>query len=176
MSNLAPARPQPGEYAEYYERYISLVPEGDILAVLNTQLDDTASLLREVSETVGNTRHPPYTWSVKEVVGHLIDGERVFGGRAFRFARGDSTPLPSFDENAYVREGNFDTRTVRDLAEEFEAVRRSNLYLFRQLSGDRWLRTGVASDNTVSVRALAYIIAGHMRHHMAILRKRLARS
>jgi hypothetical protein len=176
MNALSLARPQPGEYAEYYERYISLVPEGDILIILSTQLDETTSLLGKVTETEGNTRHPPYTWSVKEVVGHLIDAERIFGGRAFRFARGDATPLPSFDENAYAREGHFDARLVIDLAEEFETVRRLNLYLFKHLSADHWLRTGVASDNTVSVRALAYIMAGHVRHHAAILRKRLARS
>jgi hypothetical protein len=175
MNALSLARPQPGEYAEYYERYIFLVPENDILTVLNTQLGDTLSLLREVTEAQGNTRHPPYSWSVKEVVGHLIDGERIFGVRAFRFARGDATPLPSFEENDYVREGHFDARQVRDLAEEFEVVRRSNLCLFRQLDGAGWLRTGVASDNRVSVRALAYIIAGHTRHHVAILKKRLSR-
>jgi hypothetical protein len=176
MNALPPARPEPKEYAEDLERYISLVPEGDILTVLDAQLDDTLSLLRDVTEDEGNTRHPPYTWSVKEVVGHMIDSERIFGARAFRFARGDAAPLPSFEENAYVREGHFDARLVRDLAEEFEMVRRSNLCLFRQLSGEAWLRSGVANDKSISVRALAYVIAGHMRHHIAILWKRLARS
>jgi hypothetical protein len=175
MDTLPPTRPEPGEYAESYEKYIGLVPEVDILTVLGAQLDDTLSLLHEVTEAEGNTRHPPYTWSVKEVVGHLIDSERVFGARAFRFARGDATPLPGFEENEYVRQANFDARMMRDLAEEFEMVRRSHLCLFRQLSGDAWLRTGTANGQAISVRALAYGIAGHMRHHVAILWKRLAR-
>jgi hypothetical protein len=176
MNTLPPGRPDPDEYAEDHERYIALVPEGDILTVLGAQLDDTLTFLQEVTEDEGNTRHPPYTWSVKEVVGHLIDCERVFGARAFRFARGDATPLPGFDENEYVRQAKFDARLMRDLAEEFEMVRRSHLCFFRQLNGAMWLRSGIANDKAISVRAIAYAIAGHMRHHVAILWKRLART
>ena len=174
MTATPTARPAPAEYAPYYETYIRLVPEADVLPVLEAQVEETLALLRNVPEAVANTRHPPYTWSVKEVIGHLTDAERVFGYRALRIARGDPTPLPGFDENAYVRAASFDARPLPALLAEFEAVRRSHLHLFRSLDDAAWRRDGVANDNRVSVRALAWILAGHVRHHLAILRKRLA--
>jgi hypothetical protein len=168
-------RPQPAEYAPNYEKYLALVPEEDILAVLEGQLPETLALLRPVPESQGGRRDPPYTWSVKEVVGHLTDAERIFGYRALRFARGDATPLATFDENAFVRVADFDRVPLQDLVGEFEALRRSHLFLLRNLSEPAWSRHGKASDNDVSVRALAYIMAGHVRHHTAILRQRLSR-
>jgi hypothetical protein len=166
-------RPLATEYAPYFEKYIALVPEDDILAVLEGQLAETLALLRPVPEEEGSHRHPPFTWSIKEVVGHLTDTERIFGYRALRFARGDATPLPGFDENAYVRAAEFDRVPLRQLVGEFEALRRSHLGLFRSLPEAAWARAGRANDNEVSVRAVAYIIAGHTRHHAAILRRRL---
>jgi hypothetical protein len=130
--------------------------------------------LRGVTEVQANTRHAPYTWSIKEVVGHLTDAERIFGYRALRIARHDPTLLSGFDENDYVRNATFDACPLSELATEFELVRRSHLCFFRHLKSEAWLRSGVANGNTVSVRALAYIIAGHERHHVAILRKRLS--
>jgi hypothetical protein len=153
-----------------------LVPETDVRAVLSTQLDDTIRLLRGVSEQTGNTRHAPYTWSVKQVVGHLTDAEREFGHRAFRFARNDPTPLPGFDENVYVGNAPFDSCPIADLAAAWEFARRGNLLLFRHIPDEAWSRCGMASGNIVTVRALAFIIAGHARHHLNILRKRLAGS
>jgi hypothetical protein len=176
MATHAASRPDATEYASYYGKYIALVPENDILTVLESQLDESLPLLRGVPETEGNTRHAPYTWSVKEVIGHLIDAERVFGYRALRFARRDATPLPGFEENDYVRNANFDAHSLRDLLTEFEMVRRSHLCLFRSLDGEAWLQRGTANNNAVTVRALAYIIAGHTQHHLAILRKRLAKA
>src|SRR5206468_2195592 len=140
----------------FYHGYIELVPEEDVLAALEGQLADALALLRAVSEAEAGRRHPPYTWSVKEVVGHLTDAERVFGYRALRFARGDTTPLPGFDENAYVRAGTFDRVGLPDLVDEFEALRRSHLGFFRNLDGAAWARTGEANGSAVSVRALAY--------------------
>jgi hypothetical protein len=169
-------RPSPTEYAPYYGKYVALVPEDDILAALEAQLAELLALLRAVPEEEGNVRHPPYTWSVKEVVGHLTDGERIFGYRALRFARGDTTPLPGFDENEYARVAGFDNSPLADLVLEFEAVRRSHLWLFRNLPEAAWARVGEANGSAVSVRALAYIIAGHGRHHTAILRRRLSAS
>jgi hypothetical protein len=166
-------RPGPTEYAPFYANYIAHVPEEDVLAALETQLADMLALLRAVPEEQGDVRHAPYTWSVKEVVGHLIDGERVFGYRALRFSRGDTTPLPGFDENEYARAANFDRLPLRDLVAELEAVRQSNVWLFRNLPPEAWARSGEANDTPVSVRALAYILVGHGRHHIAILRKRL---
>jgi hypothetical protein len=169
-------RPGPTEFASFYAGYVGLVPEEDVVAALAAQLDETLAVLRPVSEAVGDVRHPPYTWSVKEVVGHLTDAERVFGYRAMRFARGDATPLPGFDENAYVSAGGFDRVRLADLVAGFEAVRRSHLSLFRTLPDTAWARGGDANGCPVTVRALAYIMAGHARHHTAILRKRLAGS
>jgi hypothetical protein len=169
------SRPDPTEYASFYETYIKLVPEQDILAELERQIEGTLALLRGVSAAEAGTRHAPYTWSVKEVVGHLIDCERIFGVRALRFARRDPTPLPGFDENPYVEHARFDARPLGDLAEEFELVRRSHIHFFRGLDGDDWLRTGVANGHPVTVRALAYVIVGHERHHVNILHKRLGR-
>jgi len=169
-------RPSPTEYAPYFEKYISLVPEEDILSALETQLKEMITLLHAVPEAEGNMRHAPYTWSVKEVVGHLTDTERIFGYRTLRFARADSTPLPGFDENAYVRAADFDHLSLTNLLGEFEAVRRSHAYLFRSLNAAAWSRMGEANGNPVSVRALAYNIVGHARHHTAILRKRLAKA
>jgi hypothetical protein len=169
-------RPNSTEYNPYYDQYIKLVPEGDILAAMESQLGETLGVLEGVTEAQGNTRHPPYTWSVKEVVGHLADTERIMGYRALRFARGDGTPLPGFDENVFVRAGDFDRTKLRDLVSQFEAIRRSHLLLFRSLSDEAWLRSGEANGNAVSVRALAYIMVGHARHHTGILRKRLAKA
>jgi hypothetical protein len=174
MADPIASRPEPSEYAAAFEPYIGLVPEGDILRRLQQQIDGTMSLLGGVSESDAETRHAPYTWSIKQVVGHLADSERIFGVRALRFARSDPTELPGFDENHYVRNAPFDSLSLGSLAEEFELIRRSHLLFFRGLDGDAWLRTGVANGHVVTVRALAYIMAGHEQHHVAILRRRLS--
>src|SRR5689334_2824348 len=168
-------RPDPSEYAPYYSKYLAHVPEDDILTALGEQMESTLALLRAAPEAKASVRHPPYAWTVKDVVGHLTDCERVFGYRALRIARGDATPLPGFDENAYARAAGADRVPLGDLAAEFEAVRRSHLGLFRRLPVAAWTRLGVANDSPVSVRALAYIMLGHERHHAAILRERLSR-
>jgi hypothetical protein len=167
-------RPDPTEYAASYETYVRLVPEADVLAAMDAQLHDFLAFMAGVPESEGGVRHPPYTWSVKQVVGHLTDCERVFSHRAFRFSRNDPTPLPTFDENEYVAAAGFDWFPLADLVSEFETARRSSLWLFRHLPAGAWDRVGVASDNPVTVRALAYCLVGHVRHHGAILRKRLA--
>ncbi|MDB5352835.1 MAG: DinB family protein [Planctomycetota bacterium] len=167
-------RPDPAEHASYYGKYVALVPEGDILAAMRSELEQTLALLRDVPDDEALRRHAPYTWSLKEVVGHMIDGERIFGYRALRFARGDATPLPGFDENAYAQVGQFDRLPLGDLLAEFASVRRSNLSLFGNLAEDAWTRTGTANGSAASVRALAYILVGHERHHTSIMRRRLA--
>ncbi len=167
-------RPDPSHYAAAYHDYISLVPEQEILPAMQKQLDEILTLLRGVSDAVGNQRHPPYTWSIKEVVGHLNDAERVFGYRAMRFARADATPLAGFDENAYVLASECDRTPLADLTSEFEAIRRSNLWLFKNLPAAAWSHAGEANGNAVTVHAVAYLIVGHARHHANILRKRLS--
>ncbi|MFN2597963.1 MAG: DinB family protein [Pyrinomonadaceae bacterium] len=172
MSATAPARPGTDEYAPYYEKYVSLVPAGGIVETLRRQSADTLALLRSLTEEQAASRYEPGKWSVKEVVGHICDGERVFAYRALRFARNDSTPLPGFDQDPYVAAGNFDARTIRDLADEFESVRAATLSLFASLDEEAWARRGAANDTPVSVRALAHIIAGHELHHVGILREK----
>jgi hypothetical protein len=166
------AKPAKDEYAPYYEKYTSLVPEGDVLATLEQQVAATLVLLRSLPEGQGSFRYAPEKWSIKELVGHIIDTERIFAYRALRIARGDTTPLPGFEQDGYITNGNFDGRQLSDLASEFETVRQSTLFLLKHLSDEAWVRRGVASENEVTVRALAHIIAGHELHHVEILRSR----
>lgn len=168
-------RPPAGEGGPDFARYVDLVPEDDIVAVLEDQLAAFLALLGGISEAQANTRHAPYTWSVKQVIGHITDAERIFAYRALRFARNDATPLPGFDENAYVRNADFDAIGRTELVAEFEALRRSHILFFQNLDAAAWTRTGVANKCTLSVGTLAYVIAGHARHHLAILQKRLAK-
>jgi hypothetical protein len=165
-------KPDSTEYAPYFEKYIALVPEGEIVATLDSQIESTLSQIRGLSEARGEHRYAPGKWSVKEVIGHLIDAERIFAYRAMRFARNDATPLPGFDENSFVANAAFGSRSLADLADEFEHTRKSNVYLFKHLDGEASLRRGVSNNNEISVRALAYIIAGHELHHVGILRAR----
>jgi uncharacterized damage-inducible protein DinB len=165
-------RPEPTEYAPYYEKYVSLVPETEILGVLDRQIAELKSLISAVPADREQYRYGEGKWSVREVLGHLTDGERIFGWRAFCFSRGEKAPLPSFDENVYVAESGYGRQSLAVLLQEFETVRRSNLSFLRQLDDTRWVSTGTASGKTVSVRALAYMMVGHVRHHVSILQGR----
>jgi uncharacterized damage-inducible protein DinB len=165
-------RPADDEYAPYYAGYVSHVPAGDVAELLAQQLADTLALIRSLPESRGSHRYGPGKWSIKEVIGHVIDAERIFSYRALRIARGDATPLPGFEQNDYVPAGAFDHRTFPDLADELAAVRQSTLQLFRHLDAAALARRGTASGNAVSARAIAYIIAGHERHHVEILKTR----
>jgi hypothetical protein len=166
------AAPDPSEYAPYYGRYITLVTGSDVVAALEDQPRETLALLSTLSEEQGDYRYAPDKWSIKEMLGHVIDAERVFAYRALRFARRDATPLASFEQDDYVRAGSFGDRRVGDLIEEFVAVRRASVWLFRALSPEAWMRRGIASGNPVSVRAVAYIIAGHELHHRMVLKEK----
>lgn len=163
-------RPDPSEYAPYYEKYVSLVEGEDVLRALGDQIGQTLATLRGVSPEDSLARYAPGKWSLREVVGHLIDTERVFSYRALRFARNDRTRLPGFEGDDYVAAGQFDRRPWPELLDELEAVRRATIPMFRGLDGEAWLRRGVASDNEMSVRAFAYNIAGHELHHLQIVR------
>lgn len=165
-------RPDETEYVSHFGRYVSLVPEGDILTILARQNEGTLTLLRGLSESQGGFRYAPGKWSIKELVAHLSDAERIFAERALRFARADQTPLPGFEENDYVRHGSFDSLPLTDIVTGFENVRRSTLSLFRLMSKEATTRRGKANNAEISVRALAYVIAGHELHHMHILRTR----
>jgi len=166
------ARPKPGEYDPYYDRYISLIPGNDIIGTLEKQLPKTVALLSARREEDGGLRYAPDKWTVKEVLGHLIDTERIMAYRALRIARNDRTPIEGFEQDDYVRDGPFAELRVLDLVEEFTTVRAATLSLLRPLRASDWTRRGVANQNEISVRALAYIIAGHELHHRHILEER----
>lgn len=165
-------RPAPDEYAPFYANYIALVPEGGVIAQLERQATEFARLLESIPEDRADHAYAPGKWTIKEVVGHLTDAERVFAYRALRFARGDATPLAPFDEDAYVPAAAFGARTLADLSQEFQAVRNATVALFRGLPTEAWTRRGIASGHEVSVRALAWIAAGHELHHRKVLIER----
>lgn len=167
-------RPAADEFAPFYGTYVSKVPEGDVARYLETQLRETRSLLATIPEGRGNHRYAEGKWSIKEVIGHMCDAERIFAYRVLRFARADQTPLSSFDENTYAVAGQFDKRTMASLVDEFAQVRDATLALVRTLDEAAGARRGTASGKEVSVRALVYIIAGHVTHHVGVLRERYA--
>jgi hypothetical protein len=165
-------RPQPNEAASFYSPYIDRVPGDDVIAVLASQLDETSAFLSEISEQKSLHRYAPDKWSMRELLGHVNDGERVFMFRAMWFARGFTDPLPSFDQEVGFKAAESDEVSWASHIEEFRAIRSGTLAFCRNLPADAWLRSGIASDNPVSVRALVYISAGHVAHHVAILRER----
>lgn len=166
------SRPAPSEYIPYYGTYIQQVPDGDVLELLERQVDETCDLLRRVPASRWRHRYAPGKWSLAEVVGHVIDAERVFVHRALRFARGDQTPLPGFDENAWAPRSGYDARPLPDILGELRAQRLASLAFFRSLDDEAVGRTGTANNAPISVRALLWIIAGHERHHVRVLRER----
>jgi DinB superfamily len=168
-------RPDASEYASHYEGYVSKVPDGNLLEILEDQRQHTQELLAGLTEARGLHRYAPGKWSIKEVIGHVTDAERVFSYRALRFGRGDQTPLPGFDETVYAPAGKFDLRPLPALAADLNAVRLASIALFAGLDAEALARRGMASNHEVSVRALAFIIAGHERHHIGILRERYLR-
>jgi hypothetical protein len=172
MTLARASRPGEGEFLPYYETYIKLVPAGDVLVTLDSQMAETQSLLRALPASSSTYRYAPGKWSVNELVGHLIDSERIFAARALRFARNDPTPLPGFEQDDYVRNSKFEAYPVAELASEFDSVRRATIFLFKHLEEPAWMRRGIANNAEVTVRALAYIIAGHELHHREILRSR----
>jgi hypothetical protein len=186
-TSTAPAllRPQPGEYAPYYDRYISLIYRNDahrndaggtdILATFDDQRRQMLLLLSGRAEADGDLRYAPDKWSLKEVLGHINDTERIMSYRALRIARGDQTPIEGFEQDDYVRNAPFGRRPLADLIEDYIAVRRATISLFRNLDEPAWSRRGVANKNEITVRALAYVIAGHELHHRRILEEKYLR-
>ncbi len=165
-------RPLPGEYASYYEGYVSRVPAGDVLVHLRSQHHETLSLLSSLPEEKANFAYAPGKWTIKQVAGHITDTERVWVYRALRFARNDRTGLPGFDENLFASEGGFPSRPLNQILEEFRLVREATVAFFSGLPPEHLRRGGEANDQYVTVRALAYIIAGHELHHRAIVQER----
>ena len=165
------ARPQAGEFAPYAEKYIALVPD-DVLHALEQQAKETVQLFAGLHEADGDFCYAPGKWSLKEVLGHIVDTERIFTYRALRVARADETPLAGFEQDDYVRAGGFCARTLKSLIEEYQSVRPASITLFRSFTADAWARRGTASNNPISVRALAFMTAGHELHHLKTLHER----
>ncbi len=166
------ARPTAAEFDPYYARYVERVDRDDVLEALSAQRDEIVDFLGGLDPEIGDFRYQPGKWSLKQVICHLLDAERIFAVRALCIARGDRQPLPGFDENAYADLAGANRRTIGGLAREFEFVRNSSITLFESLDDEAWMRTGTANDAVISVRAIVWIIAGHAAHHMAVLRDR----
>jgi hypothetical protein len=165
-------RPQTTEAASYYFKYIDLVTGDDIVPAMENQMGEMLEFLSGISEEESLHSYEPGKWTIRELLNHVNDGERIFAGRALWFARGFTDPLPSFEQDIAVQAAHANNTSWVDLVEEFEIVRLGTISLLKSLPDEAWDRTGVASDNPVSVRALAYIIAGHVTHHINVLRER----
>jgi hypothetical protein len=172
VATMQTSRPDATEYAPFYAGYVATVPESEIVAVLRESGRDIVTALAAIPESQGGHRYAAGKWTVREVIGHLIDAERIFTYRALRLARADATPLPGFEENDYVRASGSDARTIADLVDELRCVRESTVGLFASLPDEAWGRRGVVNGREISVRALAFITAGHARHHLGVLRER----
>ena len=165
-------RPATNEYVDFYAGYVNAVPEGEILALLQSEHERTATLLRRLTPEQASYRYAEGKWSVKEVAGHIIDAERMFGYRAHCFARQDPAHLPGFDQTEYAKSSNADARPLAELVDELDAVRHSHVALFGGLDEAMWSRRGIGSECEFTVRALAYIIVGHEVHHRRVIEER----
>jgi len=166
------SRPEKSEYHPYYENYVSLVTGEDVVSVLANQPRELKSLLSPLAEEKGTFAYAAGKWTIKELLSHIIDGERIFAYRLLRISRGDETPIEGFEQDGYIENSHANERTFADLLDEFEELRAANLRQIRNLRQEDWARTGTANNATVSVRALAWIMAGHVVHHCNILRLR----
>ena len=165
-------RPQPDEYSAYAARYVDLVGNGDIVDILESQKESTSDFfLQKVGQARADYAYAEGKWTVKQVLGHMIDTERVFAFRALAFSR-EAIELPGFDQDVYMEKATFGSRSLNDIADEYKTVRESSIYLFKSMSEEQSTQKGIASGNPVSVRALAYMIAGHELHHIKIMEER----
>ncbi|MCF7754368.1 MULTISPECIES: DinB family protein [Paenibacillus] len=165
-------RPNTDEYAAYYEGYIRLVPEGNIIEMLEQQAHIVQNLLSSLTEEQANYRYAEGKWSVKEVIGHLLDNERIMSSRLLRIARGDQANHPGYDQDVLMQTHPFDSYTLADLSEEYAITRRSTILMIRRLTPEAWLCRGIVSDNPASARSIAFVMAGHELHHLSVLRDR----
>lgn len=172
MTTIRYERPAADEYASYYGMYVSKVPASDLIAAMTGQIADVLTLLQPIGEAKGDYAYAPEKWTIKQVVGHMIDAERVFSYRALSFARGDANHLPSFDENAWIDPAGFNDRSLTSLIDEFVAVRSATIALLSGLPVAARSRRGIASGKEISVRALAHVMQGHVTHHLQIIKDR----
>jgi uncharacterized damage-inducible protein DinB len=168
-ANPTAIAPDESEFAPYYAKYTSRVKSEDIVATLEAQIEKSTAVLGKITESESAFRYASNKGSIRQMLGHMIDTERIFSYRALRIARGDKTPIEGFEQDDYVSNGPFEHRTMAELLDEFKTVRRASVFLFRGLGREAWTRRGIASNHEVTVRALAYIIVGHEVHHMEVL-------
>lgn len=173
MTNYVPGHPDPSEYAPHFQRYIDQTTGADdVLSAMETQVAELRALVGGLDAAKAGYRYADGKWSIREVIGHLADGERVFGYRGMCIARGETQSLPGFDENLYGENSPAGARTLADILDEFSELRSSNLRMFRALTPEAWKRIGTANDKEISTRAIAYVILGHTRHHIKVLTER----
>jgi len=164
--------PSETEYAPFYARYIARVPEADLLQVLEQQPAELRALADSIDPEDELHRYAPDKWSIRQTFGHMIDTERVMGYRAFCIGRGETKALPGFDEKQYVARADSDDRPVKEMVHEFAAIRQSHLWVIRRWTPEEWSRLGNANNYPMSARAIAYVMAGHVRHHVALMREK----
>lgn len=164
--------PETDEYGSFYQGYVDLVTGPNVLQTLIKQGQETYALIEQLTPEEASRRYAEGKWSVKEVIGHLIDTERIMAYRALCISRGEKTSLPGYDHDAYVQEAHFEERSLQNLSAEYDALRNANISLFNSFNEQQTLKKGRANDHTVSVRALVYIIAGHERHHLNVLEEK----
>lgn len=164
--------PVTGEYDPYYDNYISLVEKGDIIEILSSQKDETINFFSKIPDEKGNYRYAPDKWSIKELAGHLIDSERIFCYRILRLSRGDKTPLPGYDHNDYVKNGKFANRSMENLCSDFQAARNSTIELLKNFDDEDWSKTGTVNNKNASARAIAFALAGHVKHHISVIQEK----
>ncbi|MCM3737415.1 DinB family protein [Bacillus cytotoxicus] len=169
-------KPEANEYNPYYSTYINLLPEGDIGQILEEQIKETNLVLKDISDSEGLFRYAPNKWSVKEVLGHIADTERIMAYRLLSIARGETVDLPGYNDDMYVLRAGFDKQSIQNLLENLTIVRQSTVHLIKSLDAEAWLQRGIANNSEVTVRALAYIIGGYELHHRKIIKERYLRS
>ena len=172
MANHRTGRPEAGEFDPYYSGYIGQVIEDDAVTALEAELNESLAFFRSIDEQVSTTPYAEGKWTIREILGHIVDTERVMSYRAMRFARNDQTGLPGFEQDDFIRGASFNQVSTGDLLREFEHLRRANILMFRNLSEAAWSRRGRANDKQITVRALAFIIVGHEKHHRKIVKER----
>ena len=172
MKKIYLQRPNNDEYREYFDRYIALVPEGEIIILMKDQLEEVINFLDEISEDKSTYRYADGKWSIKEVLGHMIDTELIMTYRALRIARKDNKPLEGFDENEFVNSANFDKLSFASLMELFESTRKMTIALFKTFDSSKGAAIGIADNYKISLRSIAYIIVGHVTHHLTVIKER----
>lgn len=165
-------KPKPEDYPHFYKSYIDLIKSEDVIMILENQGTAFHAFIKSLAPEQGNNRYAAGKWSVKEVIGHVIEVERIMAYRALAISRGDKQSLPGMDENSYMHNSNYEDRTLDDLAEEFLHGRKANIYLFSSFSPEMLQRKGIANNNPITVAALIYVIAGHLDHHVQVIRDR----